>query len=41
MCGGVRDSGKWKEEKSAAVNGLNHQELESVFCSLYSIKYIK
>jgi hypothetical protein len=23
MCGGGRESGKWKEEKSAAVNGLS------------------
>ncbi len=29
MCGGGRESGKWKEENSAAVNGLHQQEMES------------
>ncbi len=29
MCGGGREGGKWKEENSAAVNGLYQQEMES------------
>jgi hypothetical protein len=39
MCGGGRDSGKWKEEKSAAINGLNQQVLESDFCFIVIIKF--
>jgi hypothetical protein len=42
MCGGGRESGTWKEEKSAAITGLNQKEMESeLFLSFIIVKYIK